>query len=196
VRNPEYTKALIVEEASKLFNTLGYKATSLSDITAKTGLTKGAIYRHFENKAELEKEALWAMVNQMVNSLRRGIQEVDTAPDKLNEIFKYFKGYEGTPPFEGGCPLLNAATEADDTNPELLSVVKEISKVFLGSIVHIIVKGQQHGQFSKDVDAKKISKVMFASLEGAVMLNKMNPKGKYLKEVVSYLNDMVKEMST
>ena len=52
MRNPEATKELIISKSADLFNTQGYKATSLSDITKATGYTKGAIYRHFENKED------------------------------------------------------------------------------------------------------------------------------------------------
>ncbi|MEP0479738.1 MAG: TetR family transcriptional regulator, partial [Nonlabens sp.] len=55
MRDPEHTKATILKESANLFNAQGYKATSLSDITTATGLTKGAIYKHFKNKEDLEQ---------------------------------------------------------------------------------------------------------------------------------------------
>ncbi|MEP2968608.1 TetR/AcrR family transcriptional regulator, partial [Nonlabens ulvanivorans] len=48
MRNPQLTKDIIIKESADLFNTKGYKATSLSDITTATGFTKGAIYKHFK----------------------------------------------------------------------------------------------------------------------------------------------------
>ena len=56
MRNPELTKEEILKKSGLLFNTQGYKATSISHITTATGFTKGAIYKHFKNKEELEKE--------------------------------------------------------------------------------------------------------------------------------------------
>ena len=56
MRNPEQTREKILKKSGLLFNTQGYKATSISDITSATGFTKGAIYRHFKSKEELEKE--------------------------------------------------------------------------------------------------------------------------------------------
>ncbi|EMR03232.1 TetR/AcrR family transcriptional regulator [Cesiribacter andamanensis] len=58
MRNPDLTRETILKEAGILFNTLGYKATSISNITDATGYTKGAIYRHFSSKEALEKETL------------------------------------------------------------------------------------------------------------------------------------------
>ena len=57
MRDADLTIEKILEKSGILFNTQGYKATSISDITDLTGLTKGAIYRHFENKQDLEKKA-------------------------------------------------------------------------------------------------------------------------------------------
>ncbi|WP_435525010.1 TetR family transcriptional regulator [Chryseobacterium indoltheticum] len=52
----EKTKQFIIEKTATLFNTKGYTATSLSDITEATGLTKGSIYGNFENKDEVSLE--------------------------------------------------------------------------------------------------------------------------------------------
>ncbi|MGM0878706.1 MAG: TetR/AcrR family transcriptional regulator, partial [Bacillota bacterium] len=46
----ERTKKFIIEQSSSLFNTNGYKSTSISKIMEATGLKKGGIYRHFDSK--------------------------------------------------------------------------------------------------------------------------------------------------
>jgi TetR/AcrR family acrAB operon transcriptional repressor len=47
------TRRLLLEKAGELFETRGIGATSLDQIAAAAGVTKGAIYDHFENKTEL-----------------------------------------------------------------------------------------------------------------------------------------------
>lgn len=47
------TKNQIIQAALKLFNEQGYAKTSLSDIAREAGVTRGAIYWHFEDKGEL-----------------------------------------------------------------------------------------------------------------------------------------------
>ena len=74
IRNPDETKQKILKKSGVLFNTQGYKATSISDITSATGFTKGAIYRHFENKAVLEKETLFHLSTVMFEILRERIR--------------------------------------------------------------------------------------------------------------------------
>jgi AcrR family transcriptional regulator len=49
----EATTGALVEAARDLFAQDGYVATSLDDVVAKAGMTKGALYHHFAGKREL-----------------------------------------------------------------------------------------------------------------------------------------------
>ncbi|ATO32082.1 multidrug efflux transporter transcriptional repressor AcrR [Dickeya dianthicola] len=53
------TKLQIMDAALRLFSEHGVSSTSLSDIATAVGVTRGAIYWHFKNKAELFDE-IWA----------------------------------------------------------------------------------------------------------------------------------------
>ena len=52
------TKKQIMDAAISLFTIKGYEKTSLSDVARAAGVTRGAIYWHFENKGELLIELL------------------------------------------------------------------------------------------------------------------------------------------
>ncbi len=47
------TRKNIVEKSLHLFSVKGYYHTSVSDILAATGLTKGGLYGHFASKEEI-----------------------------------------------------------------------------------------------------------------------------------------------
>lgn len=49
----EATRRELVEVARRLFADRGYARTSLDHVVAEAGVTKGALYHHFENKKEL-----------------------------------------------------------------------------------------------------------------------------------------------
>ncbi|MEQ9592096.1 MAG: TetR/AcrR family transcriptional regulator, partial [Cyclobacteriaceae bacterium] len=101
MRNPEATKEKILRQSGQLFNTQGYKATSLSDITKATGYTKGAIYRHFNSKDELEMETLSHLSGLMFDQLREKIKAASDAPGKINSILTFFETYISKPPVKG-----------------------------------------------------------------------------------------------
>jgi AcrR family transcriptional regulator len=52
----ERTRNLILDAAAEAFEARGFAGASLSDILARAGVTKGALYFHFASKEELAKE--------------------------------------------------------------------------------------------------------------------------------------------
>lgn len=55
------TKERILQTALTLFGSKGYEAASISDIAGALGLTKGALYRHFESKEAILQSILRRM---------------------------------------------------------------------------------------------------------------------------------------
>lgn len=187
VRNPENTKKQIISSASILFNTKGYKATSISDITKKAGLTKGAIYKHFKDKSDLEKECLISMTGILFSDITKNIKKRKDAPSKLFSILEYFEQYGKNPPFEGGCPLLNAAVEADDGDPELKKVVCKIVIGLQLGIAKVIRNGIERNQIKNNFEVDEFASVMYSAIEGAVMMLKVTDNDDHLQSVIKFL---------
>lgn len=196
IRNPDETKQKILNKSGVLFNTQGYKATSISDITSATGLTKGAIYRHFENKAVLEKETLFHLSTVMFEILRERIRCQKTAGDKLRAIFRYFESYISNPEVKGGCPLLNAAIEADDTNPVLRREALKILDILRESVIAILKNGIRYQQIRKDADTEYYATIIIASLEGAIMMSKLRGNNHDIKRVIKHLESLLGNIET
>ena len=53
-KDGQETRRNVVEKSLQIFSVKGFHNTSVSDIMAATGLTKGGLYAHFDSK-----EALW-----------------------------------------------------------------------------------------------------------------------------------------
>lgn len=196
MRNPEATREKILQESGTLFNTRGYKATSLSEITDATGLTKGAIYRHFSSKEELEKETLIHLYSQMSEKMRALVKAQPTAGDKLRAALRYFESYVTEPPFPGGCPLLNVAIEADDAYPALREEAGRILTFLKQSLMHILQKGIEYNQIKPDTDKAYYATLIIASMEGAIMMSKLRGTDDDLKLVVQHLEKQISLIET
>lgn len=194
MRSPEITKERILKQSGRLFNTQGYKATSLSDITTATGLTKGAIYRHFKNKDKLEAETLAHLSAIMFEQLKLRIKSRTTAPEKLKAIFRYFESYTTHPPVKGGCPLLNVAIESDDSNPTLRRQAIVILGILRNSIVTILDNGVRHGQLKAGIDKEHYATILVATLEGAIMMSKLQGDNHDIRRVVRHLENGLTEI--
>ena len=196
MRNPDETKGKILNKSGVLFNTQGYKATSISDITKATGYTKGAIYRHFKSKSALEKETLFYLSTRMFEILRERIRCARTAGDKLRAIFTYFQSYVVNPDVKGGCPLLNAAVEADDSNPVLRREALKVLGILRESVITILKNGIRFKQIRKDIDAEYYSTIIIASLEGAIMMSKLSGNNHDIKRVIKHLEEQLQNIET
>src|SRR5260370_17036998 len=63
------TRKAILDACLKLFARHGFSTTSIDDIASAAGITKGAVYWHFENKAELFHAILEEIRARWVESL-------------------------------------------------------------------------------------------------------------------------------
>lgn len=194
MRNKDETIGVILHQAGGLFNSHGYKATSIGHITAASGFTKGAIYRHFKNKEKLEEEALGYLSGIMFENLTKRIKAQKNAGDKLRTIVNFFESYISKPPIKGGCPLLNAAVEADDSNPLLRKKANSILEILKDSIYHILNRGIEFGQIKKNIDKNYLSTIMIASLEGGIMMSKLVRSDKDIRIVIKHLEGMIREV--
>ena len=194
MRTPEITKERILKQSGRLFNTQGYKATSLRDITLASGLTKGAIYQHFRNKEKLETETLTYLSQIMLNHLTLLVKPQLTAPKKLNSIFHYFESYVTHPPVKGGCPLLNVAIESDDSNPALRKRAVLILDSLRDSIMKILDNGIRYGQLKPEIDKEHYATLIIATLEGAIMMSKLRGNNHDICGVIRHLEKVVNEI--
>lgn len=192
MRNPELTKERILKKSGLLFNTRGYKTTSISNITDATGLTKGAIYKHFKSKEELEKETLYHLSTIIFEALTKRIREKTTATEKMKAVFTFFESYTTDPPVKGGCPVLNAAIEADDAHPVLKKAALKLMNILRDAVIKILDNGIKHKQLKPKIDKEFYASVIIASLEGAIMISKLRGDNEDIKRIIVHLENQMK----
>src|SRR5215467_8008493 len=116
MRKGQQTRQEIIKNAALIFNQRGYEGAALSDLMKATGLEKGGIYRHFESKLQLAAEAFDYAWNLAIETRFEGIDKIPNSVDRLKQIVSNFSDRR-TGLVPGGCPLLNTATDSDDSNP-------------------------------------------------------------------------------
>jgi TetR/AcrR family transcriptional regulator, transcriptional repressor for nem operon len=163
----------VVERSAALFNQLGYHGASLSDIMDATGLKKGGIYRHFSNKQQLELEAFDFAVQKMRERFTEALIGKQNARERLQAVVGVYATLPLNPPVPGGCPVLNAAVEADDAYPALRERAKQVMNELKRFLKDVLRAGIQAGEFRAGLDLERTASTMMALLEGSVMLSKL-----------------------
>ena len=176
----EKTRQFIIEKTAPIFNRKGYAATSLADITEATGLTKGSIYGNFENKEEVVIEALRYNVSKRSGGLDEVISASQNPLDALIGMLEYHREKLMQVLKTGGCPMLNAATEADNHLEFLKKTVQRQFQGWQKKFIQVIEDGQTQGFFKKDISADNYAKEFIMIIEGGILLSgTMNDK-KYM----------------
>ncbi|RUT33478.1 TetR/AcrR family transcriptional regulator [Paenibacillus zeisoli] len=169
----EQTRRFIIKQSAELFNQHGYAGSSLSDITLATGIKKGGLYRHFASKDEIAVEAFNYACQIVGGKIEEAVQKGETSYDKLMAYFRVYEHAAESPPFIGGCPLLNTAVESDDSHPLLRSKAQESSGRTLDGIREIVEQGRASGEFRADVNAEALAMLTLSLLEGGIMLSRL-----------------------
>jgi TetR/AcrR family transcriptional repressor of nem operon len=182
----EQTRRKIIEAAAPIFNKRGYEGSSLSDLMAATGLKKGGIYRHFASKEELAAEAFDYTWETAWNTRSLHVDENANGIDKLKQLIANF--IEHRPPIAGGCPILNTAIDADDGNPVLRAHVAKALRSWLSRLQVIVEQAQERGIARPGVEPKAVAILMVASLEGALMMSRLQHNDEALRRVQLHLN--------
>jgi len=193
----EKTKAFIIEKTAPIFNRKGYAGTSINDMTDATGLTRGSIYGNFANKDEVALAAFDFNLSKINTIFKTELAKQNTTQDKLLVFVHVYVNFLSHPFPSGGCPILNTATEADDTHPELKKKVLAGILRWKQTIVDLVEEGIAEKEIEESVNPEQIALTIIATIEGGLMIAQSTGKMNYLKlimkSVEKLINDLIRQ---
>jgi len=163
----------------------------MNDIMAATGLTKGGLYGNFDSKDEIAALAFEYSYNKLKTELVFKIKQHRTCLEKLFAILNFYHNYTIRPTLDGGCPLLNTAVDSDDAYPFLKKRAKQALNDMLGGLQHILQNGIDHKELRSSVDARREAEIIFAQIEGGIMMAKVSDDIKLLNRVLENLKQYI-----
>jgi TetR/AcrR family transcriptional repressor of nem operon len=190
----EQTRSFIIEKTAAIFNSKGYQGTSLSDMTTATGLTKGSIYGNFANKDEVALEVFDYNLLKIQNIIQSEMSKYQTAREKLLVYVDVYDNFLKHPFPIGGCPILNTATESDDTHPLLRKKASQAILNWKNRLVELIESGISAKEFKKSTNAETKALTIIAAIEGAVMITKLTGKINYRNAIMSSVKEIIETL--
>ena len=183
----EKTRSFIIEKTAPIFNRKGFAGTSLFDITEATGLTKGSIYGNFANKDEVALEVFKFNLSKMQAMFDAEINVKSSAKEKLLGYADFYEKNSMKIFPDGGCPILNTATEADDTHPGLKAAAARGLLFWKENLEKIVFSGIQNGEFRQSTNPEEAALAILAIIEGSVMIAKLTGKLSYMTTLMNTL---------
>jgi len=145
----ELSKIRILNAAEEVFCQAGYSGAKMTEIAQLTGMTKGAIFWHFESKANL----FLAVQTRSVARLREIFDAAFSAPDPIMEKFrKALLKLRKDKAFEVLLSLGLGSEESGSVPSELLFEVHKNIAAILELARMNIEKARQNGEIHADTD--------------------------------------------
>lgn len=182
----ERTRQRIIKEAAALLNQYGFSGFSISELMNATGLEKGGIYRHFSSKEQLAVEAFEYAWQAAIDTRARDLDSISSSVEWLKQFVDNFVNRRPSVP--GGCPLLNMAIDADDGNPALRNLALEALRRWQRNLKEVVTRGIARKEIAGGVDANEVADMIISSLEGALMISRLEANKRALFGIQSCLN--------
>ena len=191
-KDPDGTRKKLLEAALHEFHANGFQGASLDNIVQGTGVTKGALYHHFPNKAALG----YAVVDEILRTwvMERWVEPLFETSDPIaclrgcaEEAMSQLSHDEVCL----GCPVNNLAQELSQIDDGFRSRIEAIFNDWRAGLARALRGGQDAGTVRADVDVERTAAFIVASLEGMVGAAKSAQSMELLRSMAGVMFDFL-----
>jgi TetR/AcrR family transcriptional regulator, transcriptional repressor for nem operon len=162
----------VVRKATFLFWRQGYQNTSIDDIETATGLTKGSLYKAFDNKRDLFKKCLdYYMVRDSYKAIFLRMVDrplIETYAHLLDLLIESVNNDAKRP---CGCLATNVIRELSASDSVLAKEASEGLGGMQQAMEFRLSWARDKGEFNQDIDVKALASLMMVTLQGMVVLS-------------------------
>ncbi|MGA2696192.1 MAG: TetR family transcriptional regulator C-terminal domain-containing protein [Terriglobales bacterium] len=194
-RNAEDTRGLLLEAAFQEMYRSGFRSADLDIILAAAGVTKGALYYHFDDKEALGH----AVVDEVMtgNLHRKWVQPLQKAKikDPLDVLISIFQSESvKKEDVRRGCPLLNLSQEMSGVDEGFRRRTARIFKNWRDAVAEALREGQKRGLVRNEIDANETATFLIAAFEGYVALGKNFQDPGMMKSAKKRVSDHIESL--
>ena len=187
----ELTRQAVLSAALKVFSHQGYAATRLEEIADEAGVTRGAIYWHFKNKADLYIELQYRASEQVALVVGEAVEEGGRMIDILRRIMVRVWSYlEEDEEFRAVQELSMLKSEL---TPELRAGMEQKIEGMRSQSAGLAASVRQamaDGDIDPHLNAEDVVRGYMSYLNGMVLLWVLDPASFSIKQSASTMADM------
>jgi len=193
LRDPERTRKVLLQAAFREVYRSGFQGAGLDTILAATGVTKGALYHHFDSKEALG----YALVEEVIAEITRDkwLRPLHRSTDPIGTLIGIVMGTSvRVEDVRYGCPLNNLAQEMSPLDEHFRKCVARVFYDWHEAIASALRRGQEGGTVRRDLDAGQTASFLIATYEGYTSLAKnaqdVNVLTAGIKSIVEWLRSL------
>lgn len=185
------TRERVIAQATELVRRKGFRATSISEVIAASGIKKGGLYHYFPGKADLGLTLLESARKEFLQFLD-DVLVGDTPAKALAHFFGAALRKHQQTGFVGGCLFGNTALEMADEDQAYADVVSGVFDEWITRIEKVIGLAQESGEVRDDLSAHCLAQQVVMSIEGGIMLARLRKDESSLVMCLDTLKTMLR----
>ena len=177
LRDSERTRERLLQAASREIYRSGFQSASLDSILAVSGVTKGALYYHFDSKEALGHAVVEEIIAPDVHG--KWVRPLQSGKDPIDTLIGAVQSIPVRPgDVRGGCQLNNLAQEMSPLDAGFRKRLARIFDAWREAVASILREGQAKGRVRRDVEPADAAALLVAMVEGYASLakNAQDPK--------------------
>jgi TetR/AcrR family transcriptional repressor of nem operon len=170
-RDPGRTRDSLLQAAFEEMHRSGFRGSNLETILSNSGVTKGAMYHHFENKEALG----YAVVDEVIAEIMREKWQTPLrhAENPIDALIGIVESTSMKPEhLVCGCPLNNMSQEMSPLDEGFRRRTANLFNGWHGAVAAALRQGKSRGLVRKDVDPDEVATLLIAAYEGYLSLTK------------------------
>jgi TetR/AcrR family transcriptional repressor of nem operon len=170
-RDPERTRKRLLQAAFQEIHRSGFRSADVDAILAMAGVTKGALYYHFDSKEALG----YAVVDEVIasNLHQKWVQPLRNAKNPIDVLVRIIQSESlKREDVQRGCPLLNLSQEMSGLDEGFRRRTAKLYRDWHDSMAEALREGQKRRVVRSDINANETATFLIAAWEGYVVLGK------------------------
>ena len=185
----------ILAAARRVVGQRGIHETSMDDIVEASGLSKGAIYGHFESKEQLLLALQDLTLERRIEEVTSRFSDQVSSTERINQLLTTYLDWAqaaSTDQLRLNIELLLSAAHRRSLRSRIDARYERHHKLFAG----LLRQGRQRGEYRADLDAEGTAAILLALLDGctlewALTTPRRNRAPRILRSIQSALFDGV-----
>jgi TetR/AcrR family transcriptional regulator, transcriptional repressor for nem operon len=188
------TRHKLLQRAFAEIHRSGFRAASLDAILADAGVTKGALYHHFANKAELGYAVIDEVVRPWMEQMWRPVLDAADPVDAAITLIRERLAERSEVALTLGCPFNNLCQEMSAVDEGFRSRLGAILADWRRAVTQALERGQARGLVRRDVEPRAAATFVISSIEGCMGMAKASQSREFLdhgfRGLVQYLESL------
>lgn len=165
----------------------GYKATSLDDLCAATGLSRSSLYAAFGGKRALLHRSIERYEGQGVARIGRALARPGPVRDVISAFLCDMIDQIVAGPGRRGCFLGNCAAELARQDRATAARVRRSLEGIEGLFREALVRARSRGEISAAADIDALSRFLVSGIQGLRLIGKANPNRAALGSIAAVI---------